>query len=60
MESNDSFAAETVAFWRQHAGRELTLEEARQATVNVAAFFKTLDQWDRALAASHGRAPEGR
>ena len=60
METNDSFTAETVTFWRQHAGRELTHEEARQAAVNVAAFFKTLDQWDRAIGEAAHRAEEGR
>ena len=43
MESSDSFTAETVAFWKQRAGRELTHEEARQAAANVARFFEMLD-----------------
>ena len=47
METNDSFMAETVEFWRQQSGRDLTAEEAREAVTNITGFFRILDGWDR-------------
>ena len=45
MESNDSFTAETVAFWRKHNQCDLTEEDAREAVRNVVGFFTVLNAW---------------
>ena len=47
--------AETVAFWLEHSQRDLTEEDAREATANVVGFFTPSNEW-RETMSDAGRA----
>jgi hypothetical protein len=55
LESHSSFTAETVAFWLEHSQRDLTEEDAREATANVVGFFTPSNEW-RETMSDAGRA----
>lgn len=38
---------DTIAFWKRHAGFDMSPEDAREAIENLTGFFRLLDQWDR-------------
>jgi hypothetical protein len=39
---------QTVAFWSNRTGREISQEDARQIIENVTGFFQVLFEWEKA------------
>jgi len=52
------FLDQTVAFWQLRTSQELTREDGRQIVENVAAFFRTLLEWEAAERKSAPAAAE--
>lgn len=44
--TGNDLVLDTIAFWKNHSGVELSCEEAREIIVNISGFFMLLDQWD--------------
>jgi hypothetical protein len=38
---------QTIAFWSERSGQELSSEDARQMVANVSGFFNVLAEWER-------------
>jgi len=38
---------DTIAFWSERSGREISQEDAREMVANVSGFFTVLADWDR-------------
>lgn len=43
--------ANTVAFWKQHSGVEVSPDDAREMVESVVGFFSLLAEWESAVAA---------
>lgn len=46
--ANDNLINHTLSLWRRRSGRELSREDAREISENLAGFFEVLIQWSRA------------
>ena len=44
---NDELLQKTREVWQSRLGRDLSRDEAKQITANIAGFFSTLAEWER-------------
>ena len=45
-EEGQDIVAQTIAFWSERLGEEVSQEDARQMVVNVSGFFTVLAEWE--------------
>jgi hypothetical protein len=47
MKNQPDIIHQSIAFWNERTGQEISPEDARQMVVNVSGFFTVLAEWER-------------